>query len=301
MLDDDPIAVLTRLRQDTNAGPGEILPVLQALRDLAFGALDGQRQQIRIGRATLGDAVPILRDFLRDADIEVVEWACRVLGLVGARECLPDLLDLLRPEAREERTLTAVFPFGDRRSSYPDESAMHALRLMRAIETVPDIVRCLVSENERTRCTAGVTLQGMDAAPQVALVLAHPDARLRGAALQFLTSAAIKTSLRPELEAALLTVLREEEPDVRLSAVQVLARQASVGAVLPLIESLDWVDGDEQLEATTLAAIAQIQARQPAAAPGQVSVLGAASGQVSVLEAPGGAISLADTPAEDDE
>jgi HEAT repeat protein len=294
--DEDLITALTRLRRHAEAGRDEILPVLKALRDLCFAAPVGQRRQIPVGRGTLGDAVPVLREFLRDADMEVAEWACQVLGHMGARECLPDLLDLLRPEARKERGLTGTFPFDDWGLSYPDESAMYALRFMEATEAVPDIVRCLASDNKRTRHTAGTTLQDMNAAPQVTLVLAHRDDRLRQAAQEFLSSTSIKASLLPAVEAALLALLRDGVADVRRSVVQVLGRTASIAAVLPLLESLEWGGTDEQLETTTRAAIAEIQSRQPGAAPGQVSVTDATTGQVSVAEDESGRMALDEPP-----
>jgi len=58
-------------------------------------------------------AAALLRAYLRDTDLTVVEAACNALARLGAREATPDLLDLLRPAAENERHIDCGGdPFG---------------------------------------------------------------------------------------------------------------------------------------------------------------------------------------------
>jgi HEAT repeat protein len=231
-VDEDLIGTLMRLRRDPAAGPDAIQPVLEALRDERLRRAEPGLpvREIRVGGRPLGDAVPVLREFLRDAEMDVVFWACQILGWLEAREALPDLLDLLRPEAPAERRIAIPFVFEDWGLSYPDESAMYALELMKAVETVPILVAtCLASESARTRHTASQTLRAMRAVPQVALRLADADERVRSAVETFLCDPYVVVgALRPEVEAALLSVLQGPAVDARSACVRVLGRLASV-------------------------------------------------------------------------
>ena len=299
---EDLIASLIRLRQDAAAGRNEIVPVIMALRDRRLrDAAPGQSpREVQLGDRRLGEVVPVLRDFLHDAEMEVVEWACQLLGWLEAREAIPDLLDLLRPEAAVERRISVPLVFEDWGLSYPDESAMYALRLMNATDVIPSLATCLASENKRTRYTAGITLRAMDAAPYVARLLAHQDPHMRAAAVGFLRPEGIKVALLPAVEASLLSVLQEEAVDARRAAVQVLGRVASVAAVMPLLESLARPDMDGDFESLVRAAIAAIQARRPGAGPGQLSMSDPKSGQVSLANDGTGEISLADRRAHEE-
>jgi len=293
---------LIRLRQDPQAGPNEIIPVITALRDKRLrDAAPGQPpREIRLGQRSLGQAVPVLRDFLRDADMEVVAWAGQTLAWLDAREAMPDLLDLLRPEAVAERRIAIPIVFEDWGLSYPDEGAMYALQLLKATDAIPNVAACLASENERTRQAAVNTLQAMDAAPHVARLLARDDARLRAAAADFLLSKDIKAALRPAVEASLLSILEEDGAEPRHAAARVLGRVASIAAVMPLLSSLDRPDTDADLERVVREAIAEIQSRRPGAAPGQISMPDPESGQLSLSDGGSGEVSLADDPARED-
>src|SRR4030095_7230913 len=159
MTTDDDLAALVRLRQDPTAGVQETIDVLHRLRDRCFKG------------GVPAEAVPVLRAFLRDADMQVVEWAAQTLGHMGAREAVPDLLALLRPEAAAERNITIPFVFEDWGLDYPDESGMYALRLMKVTDAVPDIAACLTSKSARPRHTAAHTLRDMLAEPEGAPLL----------------------------------------------------------------------------------------------------------------------------------
>ena len=98
----------------------EIAPAIWAVRD----------QRVR-------EAIPLLLGYLRETDRLVVWDACVALGFLGAREAIPDLLDLLRPEAAAERGIVGIpDPFGWYEES-PQESAIEGLKLLRATEALP--------------------------------------------------------------------------------------------------------------------------------------------------------------------
>jgi HEAT repeat protein len=299
---DDLIATLIRLRRDPKAGPDEIIPVITALRDKRLrDAAPGQPpREIRLGERRLGEAVPVLRDFLRDADMEVVARAGQTLAWLDAREAVPDLIDLLRPEAVAERRIAIPLVFENWGLSYPDEGAMYALQLLKATDAIPNVAACLASESERTRQSARETLQALDAAPYVARLLAADDARLRAEAADFFRSAPIKAALRPAVEASLLSILEKDGADARRVAVEALGRVASIDAVMSLLSSLDRPDTDEDMEHVVRAAIAEIQSRRPGAAPGQDLLADPASGQLSLSDGGGGEVSLVDDPARED-
>jgi HEAT repeat protein len=301
-VDEDLIASLIRLRQDASAGPHEIVPVMMALRDhrLAASSTGQPPREIRLGQRRLDEAIPVLRDFLHDAHMQVLEWACQTLGWLDAREAMPDLLDLLRPEAAAERRIAVPFVFEDWGLSYPDESAMYALQLMKATEAIPSLAALLASESKRTVATAEDTLEAMEAAPYVAGLLARDDARLRDAAAEFLRARRIKAALLPAVEASLLSVLQGEAAQARRAAAGALGRLASIAAVMPLLESLARPDTDAELEAVVRAAIAEIQSRRPGAAPGQLSVADPAAGQLSLSGEGTGDVSLASAPAPEE-
>ena len=298
--DEDLIGALVRLRDDPSARPDAIQPVLQALRDERLRrAVPGQAPRtIRVGGRPLEDAVPVLRAFLRDTEMDIVFWACQILGWLEAREALPDLLDLLRREAPAERRIEIPFVFEDWGLSYPDESAMYALQLMGATDTIPILVTtCPASESARTRHTARITLREMHGVPQAALQLADPDARVRAAVEDFLVDPyVVNDALRPEVESAVVSVLRGPAAVARAACARVLGRLASVDAVMPLLECLEGPGVDEELRAVVDAAVKEIQARRPDAAPGQLTVADARSGALGVAQA--GELSPTDDPQE---
>jgi len=275
---DDDVEALVRLREDPAAGMQETIDAIHRLRDRCIEA------------GALPEAVPVLRSFLRDADMDVVAWAAQTLGHMGAREAVPDLLDLLRPEAPQERRIAIPLVFEDWGLDYPDEAGMYALRLMKATDTIPDIAACLASKSARTRQTAGHTLRDMHAEAEVARLLVRATPDLRAGIVEFLEWKYIPAARLPAIEAALVSVLAEGDADGRRAAAEALGAFASVAAVMPLLESLDAPGGSDALDAVVRAAIAAIQSRRPGAAPGQVSV--SESGQLAVTDDPAGRVSL---------
>ena len=89
----------------------------------------------------LVDAVPLLVSWLRDTDLTIVDVASATLARFGAREAVPDLLDLLREEAEADRHINcAVDPFGWYEPP-PRESAAFALGELCAREAIPVLER----------------------------------------------------------------------------------------------------------------------------------------------------------------
>jgi len=87
-----------------------------------------------VGRDGPSGAVPLLLAYLRNTDLTVVESACNALARLEAREAIPDLLDLLRPDAEKERHIDGS---GDPSGWYetrPRASALAALTTLRVLE-----------------------------------------------------------------------------------------------------------------------------------------------------------------------
>jgi len=96
-----------------------------------------------VGETSPRGAVPLLRGYLRNTDLTVVEAACSSLARLGAREAIADLLDLLRPEAENERNIDCSGdPFGWHEAP-PRASALLALTVMRVVEAEPAVSRLL--------------------------------------------------------------------------------------------------------------------------------------------------------------
>jgi HEAT repeat protein len=293
---DDPIASLLRLREDEGADQDAIVGAIKAIRNWRLD------DHLPLEDPRFREAIPILREFLRDADEVTVGWACETLGWLGAREALPDLLDLLRPEAEQERRIVYRGHYFWHEAR-PDESAAYGLKLMGATEAIPQLLACLRSEHENGRTAALDALEGLGAASQVALQLAHEDATVRAAVeghfrtAPYLRMAAGTLPPIPELEASLVSVLQEGAREARRAAAEVLGRVASIDAVLPLLAALKSEGEDAELDEVVRQAIQDIQARRPGAAPGQLSV--SEAGRVGLAEDRGGAVSLPEEPAED--
>ena len=151
------------------------------------------------------EAVPLLIGYLRDTDQLVVWDACVALGLLGAREAIPDLLDLLRPEAAAERGIICIpDPFGWYEES-PQEGAIQGLKLLKATEAVPVLVGLLNTAHEITRAAvvdALMTLGASEEAPRIAPLIVDESSRVRRAAYAFLDSCWPSDVVRALREAA---------------------------------------------------------------------------------------------------
>jgi hypothetical protein len=280
--DGDLVAVLARLRQDPDAVPQAADDAIMAIRDRRI------RDRVPLDDPQLRAAIPVLMSFLRDTNTVTLEWACQTLGWLKAREALPDLLDLLRPEAAAERNIQSipVFPFA---MPYPeaDEAAINALRIMGATEVVPQLLDALGSPNANARTAACDALEGLQAEPQLAAQLVHGDARVREAVSGHFRGARYRRMgagtlpADPDLEAALLTVLASGGCEARRAAGEVLGRVgSSLDVIVALKETLSREDLDAETARVLQQAAADVLARRPAAGPGQVSV--AAAGRVSL-------------------
>lgn len=110
---------------------------LSVLADRKARVVDVVRAVAAVRDNDLRQAVPLLVGWLRDTDIAIVDVASATLARFGAREAIPDLLDLLRPEAEDERRINCVVdPFGWYEPP-PRESAAFALGELGALEAVP--------------------------------------------------------------------------------------------------------------------------------------------------------------------
>lgn len=193
--EEDLIARLARLRAEADASVDEIERTILAIRDQRLREVT---PGVAVGLAPPGDprlreAIPILIAFLRDTDAAMVWTACQTLGFLGAREAVPDLIDLLRPEAARERHIDCrVDPFGWYQE-FPEESAIEGLKLMGATEAIPSLIVCLDAERDGTRSAAVDALQilgAREAATKVATLLADRAPSVRAVAEKFLRTSA---------------------------------------------------------------------------------------------------------------
>ena len=107
-----------------------------------------------IGSAGPPEAVELLRGYLRNTDLTVVEAACNALVRLGAREATTDLLDLLRPAAEEERKIDCGGdPFGWYEAP-PRASALSALTALRVTEAERGARALLGDPDEEVRRVA---------------------------------------------------------------------------------------------------------------------------------------------------
>jgi HEAT repeat protein len=137
----------------------------------------------------LAAAVPAVLIWLRDTDITIVDSACEALAALAAREAVPELLDLLRLEAEDERRIDcAVDPFGWYEPP-PRESAALALGALGAREAIPALVRQLGDALAGPRAGAAEAL-GLLGARQaraaLEALLLDPDAHVRQKAAEAL-------------------------------------------------------------------------------------------------------------------
>ena len=117
---------------------------------LAIGAVRDRR---------LVQAVPLVIAWLRDTDISIVDAAAATLAALGAKEAVPELIDLLRLEAEDERRINcAVDPFGWYEPP-PRESAAAALGMLGATEAVPQLTALLDDPISGVREQAAAALE----------------------------------------------------------------------------------------------------------------------------------------------
>jgi HEAT repeat protein len=149
-------------------------PIIEVQR--AIGAVRDQRMRA---------AIPAVIEWLKDTDLTVVDSACEAIAAVRAREAIPDLLDLLRPEAEAERRIHCVVdPFGWYEPP-PRESAAFALGEIGAQEAVPALLRLLADELPGPReaaATALGRLRATQAREAIARLLGDGELRVRDAA-----------------------------------------------------------------------------------------------------------------------
>lgn len=99
-------------------------------------------------------AVALLRGYLRDTDLTVVEATCNALACLGAKEATSDLLDLLRPAAEAERNIDCGGdPFGWYEAP-PRASALAALTTLRVTEAERGARALLGDPDEEVRSVA---------------------------------------------------------------------------------------------------------------------------------------------------
>lgn len=97
----------------------------------------------------------------------------------------------------------------------------------------------------------------------------------------------------PRAEAALLGTLGWNGSEARREAATALGRLGSVAAVLPLKQAAERGAQDRPFARAAREAVAQIQARLPGAAAGQLSLAGVEAGQLTLADSQGGQLSLA--------
>jgi hypothetical protein len=130
-------------------------------------------------------AIPALRALLRGTDMTICGAASEALGVLGARAAIPDLMDLLRDEAPEERGIDCFQdPFGWVEDS-PRECALRGLGQLRAVEAIPAI-RALLRSGEpfvrREAVRALARIGAREALPEIATLFQDPEAQVREAA-----------------------------------------------------------------------------------------------------------------------
>jgi HEAT repeat protein len=258
---EDPIGLLERLREQPLLRGGQTVDAIMTIRDWHV------RDRVPLDDPRFRGAVPVLRTLLRDADLQTVEWACQTLGWLKAREALPDLFDLLRPQATEERHIDCFFdPFGWH-EPFPDESALYALELMGDAETIPQVLGCARSGRENVRTAALDALDGLGAGVEIARLLLDVAAPVRQSAVDHLRRwrygrAPDLRPVPPELEAELVDVLRTGPTASRRSAAEVLGHIGSASSVAPLGAALASAGVDDDLRRDVEEAIARIGSRQ---------------------------------------
>ena len=155
-----------------------------ARRDLSVSDVLEALAVVRARR--LFAAVPGVVSCLRDSDIAVVDSACETLTALGATEAIPDLLDLLRPEAEVERRINcAVDPFGWYEPP-PRECAATALGALGAQEAIPRLILQLGDEFAGPRAAAARALAALgasDAFAPIAQLQNDPESVVRDAAV----------------------------------------------------------------------------------------------------------------------
>jgi HEAT repeat protein len=170
----------------TERSETEVLKIL-ATRPAKVTEVVGAIAAVRDQR--LRAAIPAVLQWLVDSDIAIVDVACDAIVAVGAREAVPDLLDLLRPEAEGERRINCVVdPFGWYEPP-PRESAALALGSLGAREAIPALVRLLGDELAGPREAAVVALgvlQAREAREAVSRLLEDESPRVQKAAQQAL-------------------------------------------------------------------------------------------------------------------
>lgn len=165
------------------SGEEELLSRL-ARRDLAVPDVVEALVAVRTRRSFA--ALPAVLSWLRDADLTIVDAACGTIAALGSREAIPELLDLLRPEAEVERRIDcAVDPFGWYEPP-PRESAALALGALGAREAIPLLLKQLADELAGPRAaaaTALATLGATEARGALARLQADPEPFVREAAV----------------------------------------------------------------------------------------------------------------------
>ncbi|HOX44493.1 MAG TPA: HEAT repeat domain-containing protein [Myxococcota bacterium] len=151
-----------------------------------------------VRRRRLAAAAPAALSWLRDSDICIVDSVCDTLVALEAHEAIPELLDLLRPEAEDERRINCVVdPFGWYEPP-PREAAALALGALGAREAIPALLRQLGDEFAGPRAGAAEALGRLgarEARAAIEALLQDPDAHVRRKAEEALR--ALHTAVGP--------------------------------------------------------------------------------------------------------
>lgn len=142
------------------------------------------RAMLVVRRRRLTWAASLVRAWLRDSDITQVDSACETLAALGDLDSVPDLLDLLRPEAEDERRINCVVdPFGWYEPP-PRESAAAALAALGVREAIPALAALLDDRLAPVRDAAARALGSLEAEEAREALAARsedPDERVREA------------------------------------------------------------------------------------------------------------------------
>jgi len=186
------------------------------------------------------DAIPDLREMLKNGEESVRQAAVLVLAQVAGQEAIPDLREMLKDGDRTVRILM-----------------LHVLAQVAGQEAIPDLREMLKDVDRVMRQVAVevlIKVAGRDALSDLREMLKDGDEGVRSAAAQALAQVAGREAI-PDLR----EMLKDGEESVRQAAVLVLAQVAGQEAIPDLREMLK--DGDRIVRIVTLHVLVQVAGR----------------------------------------